>query len=142
MAAAKSEIMHRFTHALDADDFAVARSCLATDCVYEIRGEVVHGADAIIESYAAASKKARHTFDSVRYESALEDLGDDRARVLYTDIITHGGREHRHRCQQELTARSDGLIVHIVHHDMAGELEALDAFMESCGIDGPLSRPL
>ena len=129
------EVAHRLARILDADDFPAARALLADGCVYEARRETLRGPDAIVDSYRAASEWALRTFDEVRYESAVESVSGGTARVTFVDYLLKAGHGwHRYRCQQELTVGSDGRIVHIVHREMPGEREALEAFFEACGV--------
>jgi RimJ/RimL family protein N-acetyltransferase len=119
----------RFAAALDADEFEVARPLLAPECVYEVRGETLVGRDAILRSYAAATRRARSAFERVAYESAVEATPGG-ARVRFVDVLGLGGREHRHTSRQHLTlgpARTS--VTRIVHEDLPGEREALAAFV-------------
>ena len=129
------EIVEAMARALDADDFATARTRLAADCVYETGRETLHGPEAIIASYAAATSWARRVFDEVRYESETGPAADGIVPVIFTDYVLKAGRRwHRHRCRQEFTVGGDGRIVRIVHHDLPGEREAVDAYLKECGI--------
>ena len=97
-----------------------------------MRGSVLRGADAILRSYAEATRSAHSKFDDVRYESMVEATGTE-ARIHYTDILQLGGHEHRHRCVQHLTFGDDRRIASIVHEDLPGETEAVRAFLEERG---------
>ncbi|NNE92718.1 MAG: nuclear transport factor 2 family protein [Verrucomicrobiales bacterium] len=120
--------------ALDAEDYDSARAILADDCRYEIRGEVIEGADAIIATYRDNGGKGRKSFDRVVYESSVSALSETRERIDYTDRITNEGEQLVHRCAQEVEVDPDtGLIGQIVHVDLPGEKEALDAFKKRHG---------
>lgn len=119
--------------ALDREDYESARQLLAEDCRYEIRGEVLEGADAIIESYRSNGDSGNERFDRVEYESAVEAI-ESGARINYTDRITKAGETHVHRCAQEVRANAEGLIEFIRHVDLEGEREALQAFCERHGV--------
>ena len=122
--------------ALDADDFAAARRLLADDCVYEGASETRHDSQAITASYAEASAWARRTFDEVRYESEVGIAEGDTVPVLFTDyLLKAGARWHRYRCRQEFTVGRNGRVARIVHHDLPGEREALEAYFKECGIE-------
>mgnify|MGYP000885101595 CR=1 FL=1 len=121
-----------FASALDRDDFATARPFLSSRCVYEVRGSVLEGPDAILASYENATRDARAQFDEVFYESEVEATATG-ARIHYTDIVRRNGREHRHRCVQHLTFAADEKITRIVHEDLPGEREAVRAFLADCG---------
>ncbi len=122
-----------FAAALDADDFERARPLLATQCHYAVRGTSLVGPDAILASYAEATRFAHALVDEVAYESrAVED--DAGLRILFTDVLRHRGREHRHQCVQRLTVNAEGCIERIVHEDLSGEKEALNAFLDACAI--------
>lgn len=132
-------VAERFAAALDADAFEVARPLLAPGCVYEVRGETLVGPDAILRSYAAASRRARRAFDRVAYESAVEATESGAgARVRFVDVLGLGGREHRHTSRQHLTLdASRASVARIVHEDLPGEREALAAFVAAAAPDGP-----
>jgi len=122
--------------ALDADDFAAARRWLADDCIYEGASETFRGSEAILTSYRDASGWAHRTFDEVRYESQVGAADGDTVPVTFTDYLLKAGvRWHRYRCQQEFTVGRDGKVARIVHRDLPGEREALDAYFQECGIE-------
>ena len=129
------EVVAKLARALDGDDFPAARACLAADCVYETKRETLRGPEAIIASYAAASAWARRAFDDVRYESQVGAIAGATASVTFTDyLLKAGGRWHRYRCQQEFTVDADDRIARIVHREIPGERERLDAYFAECGI--------
>jgi hypothetical protein len=120
-----------FAKALDAEDYIGARELVSDSCVYEIRGTLIKGGDAVIASYRENGEAGRKRFDNVFYESSVSLLGQDRARIDYTDIVNHEGGTHIHRCAQEVDFDESGKIVRVVHIDLPGEAEALEAFKES-----------
>jgi hypothetical protein len=136
-------IVASLARALDADDFAAVRAHLDEDCVYETGRETLRGPEAIVASYAAASTWAHRTFDEVRYESELEPVSGATVPVRFTDyLMKAGGRWHRHRCRQAFTVGPAGRVARIVHHDLPGEREALDAYFAEVGVERPASiRP-
>jgi hypothetical protein len=129
-------IVRRLAAALDADDFATARALIHDDCVYVGVAETMRGAEAIVASYADASAWARRTFDDVRYESETGSAEGATVPVTFTDyLLKAGGRWHRYRCRQDFSVGVDGCITRIVHHDLPGEREALDAYFRESGIE-------
>lgn len=122
--------------ALDRDDFAAAARFIAPGCVYQTGARAIAGAPAIAASYADAAAWGRRQFDEVRYESAVEAPGGATAAVTFTDyLLKAGGRWHRYRCRQAFTVNAAGLVVRIVHHELPGEREALDAYFRECGVE-------
>ena len=122
--------------ALDRNDFTAAAAWIAADCVYEVRGDLIVGADAILASYAETANWAVQAFDEVRYESEAGAPEGDTVPVLYTDYLMKvPGKWHRHRCRQHLTVGAAGKVVRIVHEDLPGEMEALEAYFQECGIE-------
>jgi RimJ/RimL family protein N-acetyltransferase len=122
-----------FASALDADEFERARPLVSPHCSYEVRGVSWHGPDAILGSYADATRSARTLVDEVRYQSRVSALTERALDVHFTDVLLHAGREHRHRCVQHLTFGPDGLVERIVHEDLPGERAALAAFLSGVG---------
>jgi RimJ/RimL family protein N-acetyltransferase len=121
-----------FAGKLDADHFECARPMVAPDCVYDVRGETHVGRDAILASYAAATRFAHSLPCDVRYESAVhEEPGG--VRIMFTDVLSHAGREHRHVSLQHLTFDANGAIARIVHEDIPGERETLRTFLDQLG---------
>jgi hypothetical protein len=121
--------------ALDADDFVTVRSLLADDCVYETGRETLRGPEAIVSSYAGASAWARRALDEVRYASEVAPAAGAEVTVTFTDYLFRaGGGWHRHRCRQTFTV-SGGRVARIVHDEIEGEREALDAYFRACGIE-------
>jgi len=129
-------VVARLAHALDADDFTGARACLDEDCVYVGRDDTWRGSEAIIGSYADASRWAHRTFDEVRYESEVGVATGAVVPVTFIDyLLKAGGRWHRYRCRQEFTVGAGGTIVHITHHELPGEREGLERYFQECGIE-------
>ncbi len=124
-----------FAQALDHDDYVGAARWLASDAVYEIGERTLVGSVAILASYADASTWAAHAFDEVRYESEIGEADGDSVTVTYTDHLAKGGRRHTHRCRQRLTLNDEGRVSRIVHEEIAGEREALDAFFRATGVE-------
>ena len=124
------------SQALDRNDFVGAAMWLATDCVYEVRGEEIVGSAAILASYADTATWVEKMFDEVRNESAVEEPRGDTVSVLYTDYLMKvPGKWHRHHCRQHLTIGAEGRVTRIVHEDLAGEMESLEQYFAECGIE-------
>lgn len=135
-ASAALAVVTRLAHALDADDYTGARACLDDDCVYVGLDETWRGSEAIVGSYADASAWAHRTFDEVRYASEVGTAAGATVPVTFTDYLLKAGRRwHRYRCRQEFTVGSAGRIVRIVHRELPGEREELDAYFRECGIE-------
>ncbi len=131
------EAARRFAAALDDDDWKTSATCLAPDCVYAFRGGETQGREAIIASYRTIGEWVAETFESVRYESAVEPVGDGRARIAFRDVIEHGGHHLDFHCEQLITAGRSGRIVHIEHVDLPGEPEKAVEFNALCGVKRP-----
>ncbi len=123
-----------FAQALDNDDFALARALVDEACVYSVRGEVHHGPDAVVESYAGAAEFVRGTFDAHRYESAVDVTAPGRARIDFADHLRHAGREHTFRSHQHIELGAAGRVVRITHEDLPGQREALDRWLTIVGV--------
>jgi ketosteroid isomerase-like protein len=131
-------IARSLAQALDRNDFAGAARWIAPDCVYVMRGREIAGAPAILASYAESAEWAARQFDEVRYESEVSLGENGSAAVLYTDYLLKApGRWHRHRCRQHLTLGAEGRVTRIVHEDLPGETESLEAYLRECGIERP-----
>ena len=126
-------IARRFASALDRCDFAEAAGCLSADCRYQTGRATLTGPVAIIASYRESAEWGSHNLDRVIYESEVSQDGDG-FRVLYIDRITHRGRTHEYRCCQRLTFNKAGRITRIVHEELPGEREKLDAFFAESGV--------
>jgi len=122
--------------ALDRNDFVTAARWIATDCIYEVREETLVGSVPILASYADTATWVERAFDEVRYESEVGEPEGDTVAVTYTDYIMKvPGQWHRHRCKQHLTVGAEGRVVRIVHEDLPGERESLEAYFRECGIE-------
>ncbi len=126
-------IAMRFASALDRCDFDVAASYLAPGCRYEINGRELVGPDAIIASYRENAGWARRALEHVFYESEVKQEGDS-FTVLYIDRLIHHGETHEHRSYQRLWLNDAGQVVRILHEDLPGEREKLDAFLARHGV--------
>ncbi len=130
-------VARQFAAALDLGDWQAVRSCLSENCEYVFRGQSSFGREQIVSSYETIGKWVEATFDSVRYESAVEDLGPGRAMINFRDLMDHDGHHLDHRCQQIVTLGPDGTIVHIEHIDLPGEPEKVARFNAACGVKKP-----
>jgi hypothetical protein len=128
----------RFARALDAQDYDTVATCLSSTCEYAIRDKIARGRSAIIASYREAASWAASTLESARYEN---DVRSESGAVVITffDHLAHRGNTLTHRCEQRLEFDDAGQICRIVHVDLAGEREALEAFLEHLGISGCLT---
>ena len=139
--ASVSELALRFARALDLDEYDVVRALLAPDCHYETRTGPIFGADAIVDSYRDASKKARSLFEAVAYDSALLGAKMDAADISFSDRLTKDGRQHVYRCRERLFFNPGGLVRRIVHEELPGERQKLLEFCARCGVNLPDAHP-
>ncbi len=122
--------------ALDAEDYDAVGPRIAEDCVYETATAAIRGAEPIVASYATSGAWTRRTFEDVRYESRVESLDDHSAAIEFTDyLLSAGNGWHRYRCRQEFTFGDDDRVIRIIHRELPGEREALNAFLARCGIE-------
>ncbi len=124
----------RFAKALDEDDFESARAYLAQSCRYLTGKEVLKGPDAIIQSFREGSDKAKRIFDQVNFGSEVLGVEGNRATVQFTDLIQIKGQNLVYSSRQHLEFRADGLITQILHEEIPGELEALEAVLKRLGV--------
>ena len=131
------EAAEAFAESLDRGDWRAAEALLAPDCVYAFRGGSLAGPQAILASYRMIDAWAKRSFDSVRYESRVEAMGDGRARIHFRDLMDHAGHHLDFRCQQLVTTDEAGRIRHLEHVDLPGESEKADAFNRACVVVRP-----
>ena len=112
--------------ALDADDYSTVAALIHKDCAYDAPRGPMKGRREITGSYYQSSRWARDRFD-VRYASRIVDADDERATIEFEDHLERNGQRHLHTCRQTFTFR-EGLVVHIVHHDLPGEKERLEDY--------------
>jgi hypothetical protein len=132
---AQVEVVRKLARALDADDFVAAAGLIAPDCEYRARSETLVGREAIVASYASASRWAREHQVGVGYSSEIEPASGDEVPVLFIDDLVHLGRRHRYRCRQRFRVGEGGLVDRIVHEEIAGERPALEEFLRAGGIE-------
>jgi len=131
----ETDLVAELARALDAEDYGAARCLIAAECVFETGAAVVQGVEPIVASYAASGAWAKRTFEEVRYESRVEPIDDHTVAVEFTDYLMAAGHGwHRYRCRQEFTFGDDGRVIRIVHRELPGEREDLQAFLDRCGI--------
>jgi len=128
------QVAAALAQALDHEDFSVAEGLLAAGCVYESPFGLLEGPAAIMASYRGNAESAVSRFDRIEYESSVEPLDETSARITYFDRITHKGKSHEFSCRQVVTVGDDGKIVRIVHEEIPGKREALNAFYVEVGI--------
>ena len=128
------DVVEQFARALDREDYQAASALLAPDCVYTSRTSLHTGPAAIIESYKANADWAAATLDSIRYESQIEPLGNNRWTVTFIDHITHKGRSLTYTSKQVVTVDNAALICRIDHTDIPAQNHALEQFFKYTGV--------
>jgi len=124
----------RFTKALDEDDFGSAKAYLARSCRYLTGKKDLRGPEAIIQSYREGSNKAKRIFDRVDYGSEILRVYGNSVIVQFTDLIQIKGQSLVYSSKQHLEFGEDGLIIRIVHEEIPGEREALEAVLKKLGV--------
>ena len=130
-------IADRFCAALDGGDWPALIALLDPACEYRFRDGVMSGVDEIVASYRKIDDWVRATFDSVRYESAVELQPGAAAMISFRDLIDHGDHHLDHRCRQKIEINSEGRICSITHIDLPGEPEKVVQFNKACGVEKP-----
>lgn len=137
MSGSPTHVAQRFAELLDRRRYDDLASLLDKDCVYEFRGGTIQGVKTIIETYRANTEWGFGVFDRIEFESEIVSQSGASANVRFSDHLFLGDAEHRHVCEQTVTIDDTGRIIRIVHRDLEGEIEALNAFMQKCGVSRP-----
>jgi hypothetical protein len=127
-------IVRRFATALDRSDFAEAARYLAPGCRYDTGHGELTGPEAIIASYRESDEWGRGVLDQVVFESEVQQENDGSFTVLYLDRIRLHGETLEYRSRQHLWLNDDGQVVRILHEELPGQREALDAFFARHGL--------
>jgi len=131
------QTVQRFANLLDQRRYDDLASVLAPECRYEFRGSRIQGAPAISEAYRKGTEWGFAVFDRIEFESEVIPVSELSAKVRFRDHLFCGDVDHRHTCEQVVTVNQSGRIIQIEHHDLAGEPEALNAFLKQCGVSRP-----
>lgn len=126
-----------FAAALDRGNWKETSACLSPNCQYFFRASISVGAETIVSSYQTIDEWVKMTFESVQYESSVEALSSNVARVSFRDLLKHKGHRLDFRCQQIITLGADQLISKIEHVDLDGMPEKAEAFNRACGVVKP-----
>ena len=124
----------RFAKALDEDDFESAKAYLAQNCQYVVGEKEMHGPEEIIQSFREGSDKAKRVFDQVDFGSEILRIDGKNVTIQFTDLIQIKGQSLVYSSKQHMEFGEDGLIVRIVHEEIPGELEALEAVLKRLGV--------
>lgn len=54
--------------------------------------------------------------------------------VYFSDFLKHKGLEHYYKCKQRIHFSSKGLVEKIVHMELPGEREKLNAYYQQVGL--------
>ena len=127
----------RFADVLDDRQYDSLSEVLAADCEYVFRDNVVSRVAGIIETYRENTEWGFDIFDAIEFESSVTAETPDTVAVTFVDRLYFQDASHEHRCRQVLTIDEAGRITRIVHVDLDGESEALEAFFVACGIERP-----
>lgn len=125
------QLIAAFAAALDDDDFERAGVLLSGGCAYVLRGQTLHGPEAILSSYRDSSRQAHERFDAIAYTSSVSAVEADSVLVAYADHLICGDQQHTFRCQQRLWLDDLGRIWRIEHLDLPGEQERMARFEAS-----------
>lgn len=120
--------MERFAQALDDEDYAIAAACLASDAEYDSGDKVIHGADAILDSFKEAAKNGRVSFDSVVFAHEITPKAPTDIRFL--DILTRNGEQFVLDHTMHVTLSDHGTITHLRLTYPPGERERLQDFLD------------
>ncbi|HEU5297047.1 MAG TPA: nuclear transport factor 2 family protein [Burkholderiaceae bacterium] len=126
---------YRLAKALDADDFDAVAALLAPTCQYQSPNGMVVGPAAIVASYRQAANWAKSAIQRVAYSSSVRVMHEQAAVITFVDDLLHNGQSHRHTCEQQVHIDQSGLVCRIVHVELVGERDAVDAFLLAIGID-------
>jgi len=129
-------VIRDFALALDREDYVIAKSFLATECIYQVGFTVLRGPDEIIASYRSSSDWAAANIESITYESSV-GFANNAYVVVFVDYIRHGGKELIHTSQQKMMLNASMKISYIEHRELPGERESLRAFFSEMGIHYP-----
>ncbi|MFT5686611.1 MAG: hypothetical protein ACI8RZ_007567 [Myxococcota bacterium] len=120
-----------FAAALNDDEFDRAGLLLTGGCAYAVRGDILHGPEAILSSYrdSIVQGAAYHTrFDAVAYASSVSAVEEHTVLIAYADHLMLNDQQHTFRCQQRLWMDALGRIWRIEHTDLPGEQKAMIEF--------------
>lgn len=123
------ELARKFAVALDTNAFATARGFLSNDCRYLDASGITSGADQIIEMYRTNYEKGAKLFDTIYFTSSVDFVSESEILIHYFDRVTRNGKEHLYRCDQRVRFTGKQ-ISQIVHVELPGQREKLDAFKE------------
>ncbi|MFT4978330.1 MAG: hypothetical protein ACI8S6_004238 [Myxococcota bacterium] len=118
-----------FVAALDEGRFEQAQLLLTPGCAYENRGRLLHTPATIIDSYARSSADVSARFPDTRSESRIVSEDDQGVTVDSAEHLAGPQGAHTFRCRQRLLFDNTGRIWRIEHHDLPGELGALETFL-------------
>ena len=123
-----ARVVSEFASSLDAEDYQSARSCLAHNCVYESPNGDLTG-PAIIDSYKVNGESARKRFYSIVYSHEVVPLSGGSYLVTFIDELYSNRGSHVFRCNQRVCV-ADGQIVRIIHEEIPGERDKLNAYTQ------------
>lgn len=127
-----ADLVAEFALSLDAEDYERTRACLASHCEYESPDGKLTGPAAILNSYRGNGDKARRLFDSIEYRHEIVELNNSWFQIRFIDILRAGNRSHEFRCHQRVRVEA-GKIVEIIHEEIPGLRDQLNAFLDSLG---------
>ncbi|MHC4600032.1 MAG: hypothetical protein ACYS47_13600 [Planctomycetota bacterium] len=123
-----------FATSLDREDHAAAAGFLDENCVYYIGDRCMQGREEIVSAYRENAERARRVFDTVIYSHSVTQTDHREFLILFLDAIRHEGTPFVHKCKQKIVFNNAERIDLIIHHDIPGEREKLEAFMRERGI--------
>ena len=130
--AVSADVISEFASSLDAEDYPLTLSCLADHCIYESPTGELTGPAAIVDSYKGNGDSARKRFDSVVYRHEIIPLGEGWYRIAFIDELVSGHRSHVFHCNQRVCIDKEQ-IVRIIHEEIPGQRDRLNAFIQSLG---------
>jgi len=127
---ASTDLISEFASSLDAEDYQRTLSLLAGHCIYDSPTGQLTGPVAIVSSYREPGDLARERFDSIVYRHRVVPLGEGWYQIEFIDELVAGSRSHVFRCNQRVRI-DKGQIVRIIHEEIPGQRDRLNAFMQS-----------
>ncbi len=127
------DLVSTLARALDNDDYETARTALAPDVRYEVKGSVLEGPEAVLESYRGASEMAHRVFDAVGYDHEITSEDGKTFVVNYTDALTIEDETLVHHARQIYTVEPGRGVTQIVNVELPGEADRVDQFLSRYG---------
>lgn len=127
----KAQIAILFGQYLDDDNFTEFVKILKHNCLYLINDCSYTDRQVISDLYENNMKEGKIKFDKLVWgKSKVKQISNNEFDIHFSDFLMKNGLEHNYNCKQRIIINDNLEVEKIVHMELEGEKEKLQAYYD------------